>query len=113
MDKLEALRRIVEAEPDDAAAWFLLGREAAAAGALEEARGAFAAAIERDPRYTAAYRQLGETLERLGRYGDAAVTWARGARVAGETGDLQAGKEMSAFLKRLERDRGVRPESES
>jgi tetratricopeptide (TPR) repeat protein len=108
-DRLEALRRIVELDPEDAAAWFLLGREAMAAGEFEEARAAFATAIERDAAYAAAYRQLGEALDKLAQYPAAAAIWAQGVRVALETGDLQAGKEMSAFLKRLERDRGVRP----
>jgi hypothetical protein len=59
--------------------------------------------------YTAAYRHLGDALEKLGRFEEAAATWTRGRRIAEATGDLQAGKEMSALLRRLERDRGVAP----
>jgi tetratricopeptide (TPR) repeat protein len=103
-DRLQRLRDLAAEDPDDALARFLLGREAAGQGLFEEARAAFAAAIERDPKYTAAYRQWGNALEQLGRYEEAAAVYARGIRVAERTGDLQAGKEMEAFLRRLERD---------
>lgn len=108
-DRLQRLRELAAAEPEDAPTWFLLGREAAGRGLHEEARAAFAAAIERDPRYAAAYRHLGNALEQLGRPVEAALAYSRGARVAETTGDLQAGREMRAFLKRLERDRGFAP----
>jgi len=108
-ERLEKLRELVRSEPDDALARFLLGREASGHGLHEEARDAFQAAVEIDPRYAAAYRHWGNALESLGCYDEAAAVYARGARVAERSGDLQAGKEMSAFLKRLERDRGVKP----
>ena len=104
-ERLARFRQIVELDPDDAASWFLLGREAAGAGELEEARRAFAKALELDPRYTAAYRQLGDVLVRLGASEAAESVWTRGMKIAEETGDLQAGKEMQALLRRLARDR--------
>lgn len=109
-DRLEKLRELAESDPEDSLARFLLGREAAGHGFHDEAREAFAAAVEIDPHYAAAYRHWGNALEALGRYEEAASVYARGARVAERSGDLQAGKEMTAFLRRLERDRGVRPE---
>jgi tetratricopeptide (TPR) repeat protein len=108
-DRLERLRELVASDPDDALARFLLGREAAERGLAEEASLAFAAALERDPDYTAAYRHLGNSLEQLGRFAEAAAVYARGIGVAERTRDLQAGKEMAAFLKRLERDRKFPP----
>ena len=108
-DRIEKLRALAASEPDDALARFLLGREASVRGLHEEARDAFRAAVEIDPHYTAAYRQWGNALEALGAYDEAAAVYARGVRVAERSGDLQAGKEMAAFLKRLERDRGVTP----
>jgi tetratricopeptide (TPR) repeat protein len=108
-DRLEQLRELVRSEPDDALAYFLLGCEAAERGLASEAQAALAAAVERDPEYTAAYRHLGNALEHLGRFEEAVAVYARGVRVAERTGDLQAGKEMRAFLRRLERDRGIAP----
>jgi len=111
-DRLRRMRALAESEPDDPLTRFLLGRAAAEMGLFEESCSAFQAACELDPRYAAAYRHWGEALEKLGRSADAADVFARGARIAEETGDLQAGKEMRAFLRRLERDRGVKPRGE-
>src|SRR5262249_27214492 len=108
-DRLEQLRELAREAPEDAVTHFLLGREAAGQGRHDEARDAFPAPAEIDPHYAAAYRHWGNALEALGEYDEAALVYARGVRVAERSGDLQAGKEMSAFLKRLERDRGVRP----
>lgn len=108
-DRLQQLRELAKSAPDDAVTRFLLGREATIKGLAEEARDAFAAAVEIDPHYAAAYRHWGNALETLGSYDEAAAVYARGTRVAERSGDLQAGKEMTAFLRRLERDRGVKP----
>lgn len=112
-DRLNLLRDLVSREPEDALTRFLLGQEASSRGLFEEASAAFASAVERDPDYSAAYRYWGNCLEKLGRYHEAAHAYARGVRVAERTGDLQAGKEMGAFLKRLARDRGVSPDEQA
>ena len=109
-ERLRQLHGLVEADPQDALSRFLLGRELIGAGRFEEARHSFAEAIRLQPDYTAAYRQLGNCHEKLEQFSEAASAYARGVAVAGETGDLQAGKEMQAFLRRLERDRGIRPD---
>jgi Flp pilus assembly protein TadD len=106
-DRLEQLRQLVAADPADALTRFLLGRELATHGLDEEARPEFQEAVRLDPRYTAAYRQLGNSLERLGCHEEAAVIYRRGVEVAAETGDLQAGKEMQAFLKKMARERDL------
>jgi tetratricopeptide (TPR) repeat protein len=105
-DRLGQLRRLAAADPQDAVTRFLLGRELATQGLDEEAAGEFRQVLQLDARYTAAYRQLGNSLERLSRPGEAAGVYRAGVRIAAETGDLQAGKEMTAFLRRLERDSG-------
>ena len=102
-ERLAALRQLAAAEPDDPVTQFLYGSEAASLGAHDEARTAFERAIHLDPRYTAAYRHLGNALERLGHTEEATTIYRRGVDVARRTGDLQAGKEMEAFLKRLAR----------
>lgn len=102
--RIDVLRTLAAESPDDATTWFLLGRELAGAGRAVEAADAFTAAIVADPNYAAAYRQLGNALEQAGRLSEAADTYRRGADVAERTNDLQAGKEMRAFLKRMERD---------
>ncbi len=59
------------------------------------------------PDYAAAWRQWGGALEAAGRLDEAAGAWRTGVDVANRTGDLQTGKEMTALLRRLERDHGV------
>lgn len=102
-ERIALLRALAAADPADATAHFLLGRELATLGQADEAAEAFALAIAANPDYTAAYRQLGNTLEALGRAEAAAETYRRGVEVAERTKDLQAGKEMRAFLKRMKR----------
>jgi len=104
-DRITTLRILAEAEPGDATTWFLLGRELLAAGTATEAADAFRRALEADPDYTAAYRQLGNALEASGLVDEAVAIYTKGVEVAGRTHDLQAGKEMNAFLKRIARDR--------
>ncbi len=70
----------------------------------------FAAAIEHlrqalahDPRYSAAYKLLGQALAASGDTAQAIRTYEEGIRVAEDRGDVQAAKEMRVFLKRLQR----------
>ena len=102
-DKITVLRMLTEADPGDAATWFLLGRELLAAGRPGEAIAAFEGAIAAQPDYAAAFRQLGNALEAAGRTDEAVATYRAGIEVAARTHDLQAGKEMTAFLKRIAR----------
>jgi tetratricopeptide (TPR) repeat protein len=105
MDRITTLRQLAEAEPGDSTTWFLLGRELLLASLPADAVDAFRSAIAADPDYTAAYRQLGNALEADGRPDEAIAVYEQGVQVAERTNDLQAGKEMNAFLKRIARDR--------
>lgn len=107
--RIEMLRELVAEDPADASASFLLGRELLNAGLAAEAIAAFAAAIQADADYAAAYRQMGNAEEAAGRVDDAIASYRRGIAVAERTNDLQAGKEMNAFLKRLARAGSVPP----
>ncbi len=108
-NRIEMLRELVAEDPADASASFLLGRELLNAGHAAEAIEAFAAAIGADADYAAAYRQLGNAQEAAGHVDDAIATYRRGIAVAERTNDLQTGKEMGAFLKRLARAGSLPP----
>ncbi|MGH7725780.1 MAG: tetratricopeptide repeat protein [Candidatus Eiseniibacteriota bacterium] len=105
--RVELLRELANDAPDDSTTWFLLGRELLRLGMAGEAVDAFEHVVAVEPDYTAAYRQLGNALEQENRFEDAARVYRRGVEVSERTQDLQAGKEMRAFLKRLARDHGV------
>ena len=104
-DRIHELLELLAEEPEDALLRLMLGKEYAAAGDFAAAAPHLEQAVALDPRYSAAYRELGVVLEKLGRSAEAAEVFGRGIAVADETGDLQTAKEMAVFLKRLE-DRG-------
>ena len=99
--RIQELLELLADEPADALLRLLIGKEYVAAGDLAAALPHLEQAVAIDQRYSAAYRELGMVLERLGRSDDAARVWERGIAVADECGDLQAGKEMGVFLERL------------
>jgi Flp pilus assembly protein TadD len=67
------------------------------AGAAE----AFRAATKLDPRYSAAWKLLGTSLEANGDSQGAELAWEQGIAVADDRGDTQAAREMQVFLRRL------------
>ena len=60
-------------------------------------------ATQQDPGYSAAWKSLGVALRVLSRLNDAEAAWAKGVEVAQRRGDIQAAREMSVFIKRLQR----------
>ena len=100
-ERIAAFREIVRAEPDDPVANFGLAQTLLAAGRFAEAADVFATVTRLSPRYTAAYRGLGRALEGAGRSEEAIRAYRDGIAVSRETGDLQTGKEMRVFLRRL------------
>jgi len=106
-DRIAALRALTSAEPGDATAHFLLGRELLAVGDPVAAAQAFAAAVRAEPDYTAAWRQWGGALAAAGRNEEADEAWRHGIEVANRTQDVQTGREMIALRKRLARDHGI------
>jgi tetratricopeptide (TPR) repeat protein len=58
-------------------------------------------AVERDPAYSAAWKQLGKALAAAGRAAEAIDAYERGIAAAQAHGDRQAVKEMTVFLRRL------------
>jgi len=60
-------------------------------------------AVELDQGYTAAWKELGRQQLELGQPEAASQAWKTGLAVAEENGDKQAAREMSVFLRRLEK----------
>ncbi|MHB8453291.1 MAG: tetratricopeptide repeat protein [Acidiferrobacterales bacterium] len=58
-------------------------------------------ALELDPRYSAAWKLLGQALAMAKRDAEAIRIYQDGIEIAERNGDLQAAKEMKIFLKRL------------
>jgi Tfp pilus assembly protein PilF len=58
-------------------------------------------ALQFDPAYSAAWKLLGKTLVDTGDVDGAIAAYRQGIAAATERGDVQAGKEMGVFLRRL------------
>lgn len=101
-ERLAQWKEIIALDPSDPSSHFGLGKELFDAGDHARAAEEFKTAIGLDERYTAAYRLLGNALEKTNRLAEAMAVYQKGLQIAEETGDLQAGKEMQVFLKRLE-----------
>jgi len=100
---IERLRALCGGPRDGALLRFALGNALLAQGAVADAASEFRRAVEFDPDYSAAWKQLGRALNESGEAGPARQAWTDGIAVAERTGDVQALKEMRVFLKRLDK----------
>ena len=101
MSLIENLEAMLAAGKDDALLRFSLGnaylKEQPALAAAHLAR-----AVEQNPEYSAAWKIYGKALAASGRENEAREAYSRGIAAADRNGDIQAAKEMSVFLRRLE-----------
>jgi len=88
---------------------FALGQEYLKAGDLVAAIEHLRHAVDQNPRYSAAWKALGEAHARAGSAERAADVYERGIAAARAAGDIQAAKEMGVFLKRLRRNLKAAP----
>ena len=106
-ERVAKLRALIDRDPDDATTWFGLGRALIDLSRWREAIDAFGHALARNPRYTAAHRDLGRALLEAGEVAEAARVLRSALELARESGDLQTGREMETFLGRAEKILGV------
>lgn len=97
----EKLEQLVASGQDSALLRYGLGNEYLKAGRFDNAAEQLRRAVVLDPRYSAAWKLLGQALAAAGRTNEAVQAYENGRRAAEEKGDLQAAKEMTVFLKRL------------
>ena len=88
---------------DGALLRFGLGMQYLADGDAARAVEHLRAAVAFDPAYSAAWKLLGKALTEAAKHDEAADAYRRGIAVAEEKGDKQAAKEMTVFLRRLEK----------
>ena len=100
-DRLEAM---LAAGEDTALLRFSLGN-AWLAEDPEKAVTHLRRAVELDPDYSAAWKLLGRACVNAGQHEQARAAFETGIETAGKRGDIQAAKEMTVFLRRLDRDR--------
>jgi Flp pilus assembly protein TadD len=101
-DRIAEFEEVRELEPDDPVVRFGLAGAYLEAGQAESAVVEYREAIRLKPDYSAAYRALGRSLEKVGRLDEATSAYTTGLDVAARNGDLQTKKEIEVFLRRLE-----------
>ncbi|HLT05628.1 MAG TPA: tetratricopeptide repeat protein [Pseudomonas sp.] len=82
---------------------FGLGKGYLDAGEPERAAEHLRRCVEQDPKYSAAWKLLGRALQLGGDTEGARAAWESGLRAAQGHGDKQAEKEMTVFLRKLDK----------
>lgn len=103
MVDINILETMLESGQDNALLRFTLGSAFIRHQKYEQAIVHLAKAVELDPGYSAAWKAYGKALEQSSRISEAIKAYNNGIRIAEKKGDKQAAKEMSVFLKRLQK----------
>lgn len=103
-DQAQRLEALLAAGKDGALLRFGLGMQYLKDGDAARAAGHLRAAVAHDPAYSAAWKLLGRALADSGDRGGAIEAYRTGIAAAEKRGDKQAAKEMTVFLRRLEKD---------
>ena len=100
---LESLEKMLAKGVDNPLLRFGLGKGYLDLGDYPRAAEHFQRCIELDPKYSAAWKLLGKAHQGQGNLPAARQAWERGLQAAQAHGDKQAEKEMTVFLKKLDR----------
>jgi predicted Zn-dependent protease len=100
VDNLEAM---LARGQDSALLRYSLGGEYLKINQPDKAAEHLRQAVVKDPKYSAAWKLLGKALADAGHQDEAMKAYEDGIKVAEEKGDKQAAKEMTVFLKRLQK----------
>jgi Tfp pilus assembly protein PilF len=99
----ESLEKMLAKGIDNALLRFGLGKGYLDAGDFALAAQHLQHCVQFDPQYSAAWKLLGQALNKQGLSEQAHTAWTQGLQAAEEKGDKQAGKEIGVFLKRLDK----------
>jgi Flp pilus assembly protein TadD len=99
----EALEKMLAKGMDNSLLRFGLGKACMDEGNLEQAAEHLQRCVGFDGKYSAAWKLLGQALNKLERHEEARGAWESGLAAAREKGDKQSEKEMTVFLKRLDK----------
>lgn len=100
---LESLEKMLARGNDNALLRFGLGKGYLDVGQAAQAIVHLQQCVVFDPLYSAAWKLLGKAHQQAGDLPQARQAWEQGLEAARSKGDKQAEKEMSVFLRKLER----------
>ncbi|MHB9799560.1 tetratricopeptide repeat protein [Pseudomonas sp. MT3] len=104
---LEGLEKMLAKGVDNPLLRFGLGKGYLDAGDAVKAAGHLRRCVEQDPKYSAAWKLLGKALQASGNPDGARQAWTDGIAAAQAHGDKQAEKEMTVFLRKLDKTKGA------
>lgn len=99
MAKIDQIRKMLAAEPNDVLLNYALAMELLNSGLADEALAQFDKVLQIDPAYSAAYMQKARALINLNRHDDARGVLQAGIKVAVERGDFHAKDKMEELLR--------------
>ena len=99
----EALEKMLAKGMDNALLRFGLGKGYLDTGDAARAAEHLQRCVEQDPLYSAAWKLLGKAWQAAGDAEQARAAWQQGIAAAQSKGDKQAEKEMSVFLRKLDK----------
>ena len=99
----DSLEKLLARGVDNALRRFGLGKAYLDSGQPEQAAEHLQKCLGFDPNYSAAWKLLGKAHAALGDKSAARQAWEQGITAAQAHGDKQAEKEMTVFLKKLDR----------
>lgn len=100
---LESLEKMLDKGVDNALLRFGLGKGYLDAGDYARAIEHLQRCVAFDPNYSAAWKLLGKALQADGQTDAARNAWEQGVAAAQAHGDKQAEKEMSVFMRKLDK----------
>jgi Flp pilus assembly protein TadD len=100
---VNSLRKLLGTPRDGAMLRLALARLLAGRGECEEAMRHLQEAVSMEPGYTAAWKELGRLRLQAGQPEGAREAWTSGLDQAVRNGDKQAEREITVFLRRLEK----------
>lgn len=100
---LESLEKMLAKGVDNPLLRFGLGKGYLDQGEHTRAATHLQQCVTLDPKYSAAWKLLGKALQGQGELQAARQAWEQGLEAARSQGDKQAEKEMTVFLKKLDR----------
>ena len=103
MTTVAALEKLLAAGHDNALLRFGLGNAHLDAGEAAQALPHLQRCVAFDPGYSAAWKLLGKAHAALGDAAAARAAWTQGLEAARRHGDKQAEKEMTVFLRKLDK----------
>ena len=101
-ERIKAFTELLAKNPDDSFSRYALALEYVSLGEIEGAITALKELIQRDPKYLAAYHQLGRLYCKVNNTIEAKKIYRQGIELATETNDIHAKTEMEEELEEIE-----------